>query len=138
MEEEEVDEEVVTVDVKVDLPSDEREAVSELAESVDDPIDECLLETPLLHVTIDCEEVQNVGVFGDLLREIRVRAIKDTVEIRWCRFETCMRIRSDVMAQNIAGPPMSERLIGVPITERLVAETVEQDHDVTPWQSRSR
>src|ERR1700710_583101 len=102
MEEEEVDEEVVAVDVKVDLPSDERKAVSELAERVDDAIDECLLETPLLHVTIDRQEVQKVGDFGDLLREIRVRALKVPVEIRWCWFETCMRIRSDVMAQDIA------------------------------------
>ncbi len=70
VEKQQVDVEVVAVDLEVHLPADERESVAELAERVDDPVDECLLEMAFLHVAVEGEKVQHVRIFRQLLREV--------------------------------------------------------------------
>ena len=51
------------------LSADEREAAPSLAESVDDAVHESLLEVTLGRIAVgEVQEVEDVRVFGDLLR----------------------------------------------------------------------
>lgn len=72
VEEEQIDEEVVTGDVEVRLAVDERKARPELAEGVNDPVEESLLKVTVRHLAREPEEVEPVRVFGELSGEVRV------------------------------------------------------------------
>lgn len=74
----------MTVAVEVHLPANGREALAELAERVDDPVDECLLEVAFLRVAVavECKEVQDVRVLRELLRHVRVARREDIGEVR--------------------------------------------------------
>ncbi|WP_412874083.1 hypothetical protein ACL00U_16900 (plasmid) [Curtobacterium poinsettiae] len=134
MEEQQVDVEIVPVDVEVHLPAHKREPFAELAESVDDPVDEWLLEVAFLRVAIQGDEVQHIWVFRDLLRQVRLGRWKDLGEVRRRRLQSGMRIGPDLVPEDIPGPAMRSRLGGVPVPELTIVEPVQEDGDVTPWQ----
>ena len=64
---------IPTVNAEVHLPSDEREAASQLADGVHDPIHQRLLKVAFRSPVAQVEELQHVRVFRDLLRQIRIR-----------------------------------------------------------------
>ncbi|GAA4515550.1 hypothetical protein GCM10023159_25850 [Brevibacterium yomogidense] len=82
VEEQQVHEEIIAVDVDVQLTSDERETGAELVEGVDDAVDQPLFKFSLGYVAVDCEEVERVGVSGDLLREFGIWLLECAVEVR--------------------------------------------------------
>lgn len=84
VEEEKIDEEVVTVNLEVDLPPDERKPSAELPERVDDAVDEPLLELSLRCTCVERQEVEHVRIARDLLRQIGVSLVEDTVEVGQC------------------------------------------------------
>jgi len=70
VEKQQVDVEVVAVDGEVVLPGDEREPVAELEQERLQPLDQSRLEVPFGGRTGQVEEVQNVGIAGQLLRQL--------------------------------------------------------------------
>jgi len=72
VEEQQVDVEVVAVDLEVVLPANEREAVAELEQERLEPRDQGVLEVAFGGGLGEVEEVQDVGVAGELLGELAV------------------------------------------------------------------
>lgn len=72
VEEQQVEVEVVPAHVEVHLPADEREAGAEFPQGFDDAIHQRLFQVPLGGLIGQLEEVEDVGVFRDLLRELRL------------------------------------------------------------------
>ncbi len=61
MEEQQIDEEVITLDIEVDLTTDKREPGTELTQRVDDALDKPILELSLGGIPIDGEELERNG-----------------------------------------------------------------------------
>ena len=97
-----VDVEVVAVDLEVHLPSDEGEPGPELAQRVDRPVHECLLEVPLADAPVQTEEVEDLGVLGQLLRQLGVPRHQVPLEVG----------RSSADALVRTGPPRRRRTQG--------------------------
>ncbi len=138
MEEQQVDGEVVPVNVEVHLSADELEPFSEFAEGVDDPVDECLLEVAFLRVPVEGEEVQQVGVLRDLLRQIRVPRREDLGEVRRRRPQPGVRCGTDLVLEHVPRPSVRGGPSGVPVAEVVVIEPVKEDRDVAPGQLCNR
>lgn len=81
VEEQQVDEEVIAVDIEVDLAANEREAAAELAESIDDALDEAVFQSSLDGVSVDREELQREWILGDLLCKLGVGAVERVREV---------------------------------------------------------
>jgi len=116
------------------LPAHEREPLPQLPQRVDDPINQRLLELPLLRITIEREEVEDVRVLGDSLRRVRLPCRQRRGEVRRRRFEPAVGVCADVVLEDVSRPPMVRGLRGVPLPGFLVVETVEQHRDVPPWE----
>jgi hypothetical protein len=85
VEEQQIDEEVIALDIEVDLTTDEREPGSELTQSVDDALDEPILEPALRGIAVDGEELECERILGDLLSKLGVGAFESVREVRWGR-----------------------------------------------------
>jgi hypothetical protein len=70
VEEQQIDVEVVAVDGEVVLPPDEGEAVAELEQKLLHLVDQGGLKVAFGYGAGDVEEIQDVGVAGQLLREL--------------------------------------------------------------------
>ena len=73
VEEQQVDVEVVPIDLEVVLPADEGEAVAKLEQERLEPRDQGILQVSFIVGLGEVEEVQDVGVAGELLGELRCR-----------------------------------------------------------------
>lgn len=71
--EQQVDVEILVADVEAVLPADEGEALAELEQELLQMTDELGFEFAFLEWLGDGEEIEDVGVFERLLREVRLR-----------------------------------------------------------------
>lgn len=71
--EEQVNVEVVTVDIEMDLPDNETEAGAEFSQRLDDIVRQRLLEIPLSRVFAQVEEVEHERVLRKLPGQVRFR-----------------------------------------------------------------
>lgn len=85
VEEQQIDEEVIALDIEVDLTTDEREPGAELTQSVDDALDEPILEPALRGIAVDGEELECERILGELLSKLGVGAFESVREVRWGR-----------------------------------------------------
>lgn len=108
--EQQVDEEVVAVEV--DLAADAGETSAELAHGVDDPFNETAFRFPLGDVAIEGEDVQDLRVFSDLLRELGIGLRERLVEVGWCGREAGMCAGPDLMFQHRSGPAVARAVFG--------------------------
>lgn len=72
VEEDQVNVEVITAYIEMDLPSDEGEARPQFAEGIDDAVHECLLEVSLGNRTRQPEKFKVLGIFSDFLNKFRL------------------------------------------------------------------
>ena len=120
------------------LPADEREAVAELEQERLESRDQGVLEVAFGGGLGEVEEVQHVGVAGELLGELAVGGGELGWEVGWGGPDPMVQVGGDVVGQDVAGPAVYEGRGGVPVPHGGVGELVEQDRDVAPWQLRNR
>ncbi len=100
VEEQQIDEEVVALDIEVDLTTDEREPGAELTQSVDDALDEPILELALGGVPVDGEELERERILGDLLSQLGVWAFESARKVRRGRPLPRVQVRLDLVSQD--------------------------------------
>jgi len=108
VEEQQVDVEVVAVDFEVVLPADEREAVAELEQERLEPRDQGVLEVTFGGGLGEVEEVQDVGVAGELLGELAVGGGELGGEVGWGGPDPMVQVGGDVVGEDVAGPAVFE------------------------------
>jgi hypothetical protein len=80
--EHQINEEVISVDIEVDLAANKRKPRAEFAERVSDALDEPGLHLSLCSVPVDGEELERERNLRDLLSELRVGAFESVRKVR--------------------------------------------------------
>jgi len=93
---------VVAVDGDVVLAADEGEAVAELEEEVLEPVHQRGLEVAFRDAAGEVEEVQDVGVAGELLGEFGVRRREPGGEVRRGGPNPGVQAVHDLVEQDVA------------------------------------
>jgi hypothetical protein len=130
--EEQVGEELVAADLEAVLAAHEGEPGAELEEEALEVSDESVFEFALGHVGTETEELQVVGILGDLLDQFGLAGRQGPGEVRWSGAKPTVEFAHDLVEQDIAAPAVFDGLLGVPLPQVVVVEPVEQDRDVTP------
>lgn len=112
----------------------ECESPPQLAQRIDDPRDQTLLEFPLARIAVDRKEFQCERIPGELLCQLGVPLFERGAEVRGRSTLTVVEAGRDLMSKRRARPPVLDVLSGVPLSQIMVVELVEQFGDVTPRQ----
>lgn len=115
------------------LAGDEGEAVPELEQEGLQPVDQRDLEVAFGDRAGEVEEVQDVGVAGELLGQLRVGGQRSG-EVGWSGAGPLVQLVQNLVEQHVPGPAVFHGGGGVPVAGRLVVEPVEQRGDVSPGQ----
>jgi hypothetical protein len=118
----------------VHLAPDEREADAELAQRLRDAVHHRGLDGAFVAVAVHRQEVQDVRVTGDLLREIRIVAIEETAEVGCLRPGALERARPEVVHQDVPRPAVLDSGLGVAFPSDGIRLRQERS-DVPPRQS---
>ena len=118
----------------MDLAANERKPGAELAESVDDALDEPALQLSLGGVPVDGGELERERILSDLLSELRVGAFESVREVgRGCTL-TEVKMRLDLVRQYGSAPALRDVLSAIPVAQLGVVELLDQLDDVAPGQ----
>ena len=132
VEEEEVDEELVTGDLQALLPPREGEAGAKLEHEPLDVLEQRQLEAPLLDDLLAWQEREIVWVPDHLLGEFGLRRGQRAREVRHGGSLASMQLGRNLVDQHIPRPPLGHAALGVPEPCLVVVEPVEQRDVVTP------
>jgi hypothetical protein len=132
VEQQQVEDVLVAVDVEPDLPVDEREPGAELPQGLDEAVHQRLLEVAFGDLLAQLEEVEDVRVLGDLLRELGVRRRQGRAEVGRRRAQPRVRAGHDLVLQDVARPAVLGRGCGVPVPLGAVVEPGQDQHHVAP------
>lgn len=132
LKQEQVDEELLTLHLETDLPTDE--CATELSQGVLQPRHQRILQFAFPSVPVEAEEIEDVRIPQDLSSLIGVETVEMTREVVGCSPDPGPQIGGNVMFQDFPGPATHGRLVGIPVTGNGVVE-FEQDGDLAPGQS---
>jgi len=134
VEEQQVNEEVITIDIEVDLAANEREPRAKLAERIDDALDEPVLQLSLDGVPVDGEELERERILRDLLSELRVGTFESMREVGRGRALTEEKVGPDLVRQHGSAPTLCDVLSAIPVAQLGVVELLDQLDDMAPGQ----
>ena len=129
---EKVEVEVLPADFEMHLPTDEGKAGAEFEEKFFDVRHQALLDGALVGVVPEIEEVEDVGIFGDLLREVRLRRRERRAEVGDRFALASIQGGIDLEGENVARPTVVSSLPGVPEAGNRSVDFFEQDNVVRP------
>jgi len=114
------------------LPADESEAVAELEQERLEPRDQGVLEVAFGGGLGEVEEVQDVGVAGELLGELAVGGGELGWEVGGCSAGSAVKLVHDLVEQDVAGPALLHGRCGVvvPATDSPSAQPEGSSHCV--------
>jgi hypothetical protein len=112
--------------------------VAELEQEVVQPVDQRPFQVALGDRAGEVEEVQDVGIPGQLLGELGVGGRQLGGEVRRGGADPGVQPVRDLVEQHVARPSVLDRGGGVPIALALVVEFVQQHGDVAQGQSSNR
>ena len=96
------------------------------------------LQLPLFGGRAQGQKLEGVGIFEDLLGQIRVRRRQGTGKVGQGLPFPLPQLGGDVMGQHVTAPAVLEGGPQIPLPALPVLEPVEQDHMMTPGQFCSK
>jgi hypothetical protein len=100
----------------VDLTADERKAGAQFHEKILKVAKQAGFEFALVEGFFQSEEIEEIGVFQELGREVRLRRRQGALEIGDGLAVTFVRATLDLERENIPAPAVLEGLPGIPKT----------------------
>src|SRR2546427_3697712 len=95
-------------------------------------MEQALFEFTFSGRSVERQEVENIGVFEGLLRQVGLWGRKRSGEIIYCSALPLVKTRFDLQRQDISGPAVSQRGAGVPEACRWIFNFLQQQDIVSP------
>ena len=130
--EEKVEIVVRSADVEMHLTPDECEAGAEFEEECFNVLQQAHFDRTLVGVVAETEEVEEVGVLGDLLCEVRLRRRERLGEIGDGFALAFMKRGADLQGQDVATPAVLGGPPGIPEADGAVFYLLDEDDVVEP------
>jgi hypothetical protein len=131
---EQVDVEVAAGKFKVHLPPDERKTAAQFDQEALDVVDQRLLDLALTSRVGGAEKNEEVGIFEYLLRHVGARGRHCSLKVGDCFALAFVGLSVYLQFEDISRPPILDCLLDVPMPNILILDSLEQAHDMTPWQ----
>ena len=132
--EQEVDVEIVVTDFHVNLPTHEGEAGAEFHEKILKVAEQTGFEFALVEGLFQGEEIEDVGIFQELGREVGLRRWQGALEIGDGLAVPFVGAALDLERQNIAAPAVLEGLPRIPEARGQVFHFLDENDVVRPGQ----
>ncbi|ODA91112.1 hypothetical protein ATY41_06910 [Leifsonia xyli subsp. xyli] len=132
MKEQKIEDVFVATNVESHLADGEGEPGAELAQRLNDAVQERLLKVALGDPWLQTQEVEYERVFGQALRLSGVGRLKLGLKIGRCSSEPGPQLVHDLVLEHSTGPGVRGGLSGVPLAVVVVFELVEEKPHVAP------
>jgi hypothetical protein len=136
--EEQVDVEIVVSNHQVNAPADESEARTQLHQELLDVAQQPAFQVVLVGIVCQGQEVEQVGIFQRLLRQVRLRRRQGGGEVGDGPALTGVQIGFNLHDEDRPTPAVLGRLMGVPEALERIFDFFDEDNIVEPGQYSNR